>query len=72
MSDVCDQAQRLEEGERDAAIAGIVRAAGRETNPFRWCLDCGDDIDPERRAALPSALRCLECQEARERRERGL
>lgn len=72
MSDVCDLAQRLEEDERAREIAGIVRAASREASPFRRCRECGDEIDAERRAALPSALRCLECQEARERREKGL
>lgn len=72
MSDIGDQARRLEESERRRVLAGIAKAAGREPNPWRGCLVCGDEIDPERRAALPSALRCLECQEALERRERGL
>lgn len=34
------------------------------------CIDCGEDIDGERLAALPSAARCLECQQRAENRRR--
>lgn len=31
------------------------------------CLDCGNEIPTRRRAALPSATRCVDCQETHER-----
>lgn len=45
----------------DAALARI--AAG----DYGACIDCGEDIAPERLAANPSAARCTECQERSER-----
>lgn len=32
------------------------------------CVDCGKRIDPKRRAALPSAIRCTTCQARLEKR----
>lgn len=34
------------------------------------CVGCGCEIEPERRAALPSALRCIDCQADVEYEER--
>ena len=31
-----------------------------------YCQDCGEEIPPARRAALPSATRCMPCQSAHE------
>lgn len=31
------------------------------------CVDCGDDIAPERHRAWPTAKRCHACQQQRER-----
>lgn len=31
------------------------------------CIDCGEQIDPRRKAALPSAERCISCQAKFER-----
>lgn len=45
----------------DAALARI--AAG----DYGCCLDCGEDIAPERLSANPAAARCTECQERTER-----
>jgi phage/conjugal plasmid C-4 type zinc finger TraR family protein len=72
VSDVLDRAQALEEMERAAGVLAVRSLCSAPTNPFAGCLGCGEEIEPARRAALPSALRCLECQEALERRERGL
>lgn len=66
MSDEADLAQRLDERQRAAAIA-IVRAQ-TERDGADDCEDCGAPIAPERRAALPSATRCIGCQERFERR----
>jgi phage/conjugal plasmid C-4 type zinc finger TraR family protein len=56
MSDkaVADQIERiLDAGRDDAAPA-----------PDGVCRDCGQPIGDERRAALPSATRCVTCQAA--------
>lgn len=34
----------------------------------RICIDCDDEIDPERVKANPAAVRCIECQTKYERR----
>jgi phage/conjugal plasmid C-4 type zinc finger TraR family protein len=36
-----------------------------------FCNDCGDAIGAERRAALPSATRCVDCQSSHERKQRS-
>ncbi len=56
--------RRMSEG----AVARIrVELAGTgETD----CIDCGDPIPAARRAALPSAERCIRCQTNAERRWR--
>lgn len=40
-----------------AAASAAVSGRGSDT-----CLDCGSPISPERRAAAPFAVRCVECQ----------
>jgi phage/conjugal plasmid C-4 type zinc finger TraR family protein len=66
MSDEADQAQRIDERHRAAAIA-FVRAQ-TQRDGFDECQDCGEVIEPTRRKALPSATRCVGCQEDFERR----
>ncbi|MBB5987416.1 TraR/DksA C4-type zinc finger protein [Sphingobium lignivorans] len=51
--------------ERDVAISRIRRAIGEPGS--RHCATCGEAIEPERRAAMPSARRCTDCQEGHER-----
>lgn len=73
MSDDIDLAQARDEGWREAAIRAARTAAGGEGRAD--CEDCGAAIDRMRRAALPSARRCMRCQEIAERqrrRQRGL
>ncbi len=53
------------EQERDAGIAA-ARAPLKQTGTLE-CIRCGDEIEAERRAALPSARRCVDCQESFER-----
>lgn len=36
-----------------------------------FCIDCDDEIEPERLEALPYAVRCVDCQTKKERRERS-
>lgn len=60
-----EQAIQRADQERDAGVAK-VRAALAEEGSFD-CVSCGDEIDEQRRSAMPSARRCLECQEKLER-----
>lgn len=55
-----ESAEELEQRRRDAAVARIrnnLIGLGEE-----FCLGCGDRIEAARRAALPSAKRCVDCQ----------
>ena len=64
-----DLAERLAEGERDAAIdtarAQLIGAGCKE------CIDCGEPIEHQRRVAMPNATRCIECQGFFEDRKRN-
>ena len=51
--------------ERDTAIARIRSRLAAEGSDH--CRVCGDDIEEDRRRALPSAERCIVCQERHER-----
>lgn len=51
--------------ERDAGIARARQSLTAQGSAE--CVDCGEDIDQERRVALPSARRCVECQTKFER-----
>lgn len=53
------------EQERDAGIARARKSLTAQGS--LECVGCGEDIDQERREALPSARRCLECQTKLER-----
>lgn len=55
--------------QNERAIAGI--RAGLAGEGSADCIDCGDPIEKERRAAMPSAKRCVECQRASERNYRA-
>lgn len=65
--DMVDEAQQLELDRAADALAALRDGFGHRTNPNGFCRDCGDPIDPERLAALPSATRCYDCQLAAER-----
>lgn len=54
--------QRRELAKIDGAIARI------DEGEYGVCVDCGQDIDPRRLAALPYALLCRECAQGRELR----
>lgn len=68
MSDIVDRAE-----EREAILRedGIARVRGAVAAPgSAVCSDCGDAIDPARRAAMPAATRCSCCQQDFEHHER--
>jgi phage/conjugal plasmid C-4 type zinc finger TraR family protein len=58
--------EALQERQREAAVARVrsnLAGLGEE-----FCLTCGERIEEARRAALPSAKRCVGCQTAAEAR----
>lgn len=65
MSDIVDQAQELEQAQREDALASHMRSPvlGRVC-----CADCGGAIAPLRTAI--GAQRCIECQTAIEAEDR--
>lgn len=65
--DVVDEAQQLELDRRADALAARRAASAPSHLATGICCDCGDPIEPERLAALPSARRCLDCQALAER-----
>ncbi|MBU6167210.1 MAG: TraR/DksA C4-type zinc finger protein [Alphaproteobacteria bacterium] len=67
--DVADLASGLIERTRADGIARVTDALAAEGADL--CIGCGDAIEPTRRAALPSARRCIECQTRVERRDAG-
>lgn len=60
-----ERAEAFEQLSEDAAVARIrnnLVGLGEE-----FCLSCGERIEEARRAALPSAKRCIVCQEKLEK-----
>lgn len=65
--DIVDEAAPVIEAARRAGIARVASAlAGAGAAE---CIGCGDEIEPQRRAVLPSARRCIVCQSRIERRD---
>jgi DnaK suppressor protein len=71
-----DELDQIQDGqEREFAIGELDRNSSRlrevqealvriDTGKFGVCVDCEDDINPKRLAAVPWASSCIECQEA--------
>jgi phage/conjugal plasmid C-4 type zinc finger TraR family protein len=68
VSDIADEAQAVEEAERERALQALRRDLAWAP-PFETadCVDCGDDIPAARRKAVPHARRCTGCQSVHER-----
>lgn len=64
--DLVDQAQVLEELERQEAVRR-VRMQLLDVAPADECQGCGCEIEAARRQAMPSATRCADCQADHER-----
>jgi phage/conjugal plasmid C-4 type zinc finger TraR family protein len=64
--DIIDEAQQLE-ADRLADALAARRAIPQLRVLAGFCCACGDLIEPERNAALPSATRCYHCQVLTER-----
>ena len=60
MSDIVDRANT----EADAWTAERIRQITKTLTPndVTECIDCGEDIEPQRKKALPWAVRCTRCQ----------
>lgn len=60
-----DEADQAQHAERLFLAAALANVGGRSNLPGRvatTCIDCGEEIDPRRLAALNGPLRCTECQ----------
>ena len=72
LTDVSDIASRNEQMEIAMRLEAQRRALQMQEDPDedeqgnRYCLDCGDDIPPERVRAV-NAVRCVACASKRER-----
>lgn len=71
---------RITERMIEAAEASVARECDQEIARIRAglaeegevvCVDCDEPIGAARKAALPSADRCIDCQQAYERKYRG-
>jgi len=65
--DAADYAQEREGEFLADRLAEQARAAGLGARGQDICADCHDEIPAERRAAMPSAIRCINCQAWAER-----
>lgn len=63
-ADKASAQQMLSEMHGVAAVRERLKGDGRPD-----CLDCGEDILPERRKAVENAVRCKECQDDHDKRE---
>lgn len=76
MSDIVDQAQELEEAERDDGLADVrrrIREGDWRELSAHECESCGESIPEARREAVVGVQYCVDCQARieRERRSRG-
>ncbi|MFB4504340.1 TraR/DksA family transcriptional regulator [Enterobacter hormaechei subsp. xiangfangensis] len=60
MADIIDTAAEIEELQRNAALS--AHRLNRNAVSAEHCVDCGDDIPEQRRAAVPGCQTCAECQ----------
>lgn len=58
--------------ERNSSRLGEVRAAllRIDAGMFGSCVECGEDINPKRLAAVPWAPLCIVCQDAADREQK--
>jgi DnaK suppressor protein len=67
------RANRLAEQQRQISInaalqRGIETEQPDEENGIRYCLDCGEEIAPERLAVRPESVRCVDCKQIKDKR----
>jgi phage/conjugal plasmid C-4 type zinc finger TraR family protein len=66
MADEIDQAQEMDERFRESALREQLHSREPSVSTSADCVDCGEEIPVERRAAVPGCLRCVGCQEEHE------
>ena len=66
MADDADRASELEQM-RILSSIGAIKKQISDVSPDIDCIDCGDEIEEERRRLMPSARRCFVCQDKHER-----
>lgn len=66
MADDVDRASEIEEARILKSLGAITREMA-DLSPNIECIDCGDEIEEERRRCMPSAKRCFVCQKLHER-----
>lgn len=59
MSDLVDTANLYVQHSLDRVLHAAKMPAA---NDVTQCVDCGEQISPQRKAAVPHALRCVHCQ----------
>jgi phage/conjugal plasmid C-4 type zinc finger TraR family protein len=69
--DDADKATDLEEA-RTAATMAKIAIQLKTVNLDPYCEDCGKEIPPKRREAVPYATRCVTCQELDDRVTKGV
>ncbi|WP_163334689.1 TraR/DksA family transcriptional regulator [Enterobacter hormaechei] len=58
--DIIDTAAEIEELQRNAALS--AHRVNRNAVSAEHCAECGEDIPPPRRAAVPGCQTCADCQ----------
>lgn len=70
MTDVADLARKREEEIRQDALADHARRTQREPGEIALiCVECGEEIQEERRQATHGVQTCIECQKDAEHRD---
>jgi len=76
-----DELDRIQHAsDRDWAMSNLERNSNRlrevraaldrlDASTFGICVDCGDNINPKRLAAIPWASSCIVCQEVADREQ---
>ncbi len=70
MTDEIDRISDVILNERQSVV-NAWQTRTKETPLHRgFCNDCGNAIPPQRLAALPDSVTCIDCQQAREHRRK--
>ena len=73
MGDAIDRAQDIAMMHQEITRQQILQGMARKSSVIpvstcSECIDCGEEINPARRQAMPEAMRCIQCQTDYERR----
>jgi len=68
MADLADKAAAGIEQHNEASLRNRTTYQGESAEA---CIECGAEIPPRRRAAIPGVQRCVECQELAEHPSRS-